>query len=55
MTEPDHGSDLANIQASAVDMGDYFLVNGTKTFISNGMVADLLGKKKEGSEHDQSE
>ena len=42
MTEPDHGSDLANIQASAVDMGDYFLVNGTKTFISNGMVADLL-------------
>ena len=42
MTEPDHGSDLANIQASAVDMGDHFLVNGTKTFISNGMVADLL-------------
>lgn len=42
MTEPDHGSDLANIETSAVDMGDYYLVNGTKTFISNGMVADLF-------------
>ncbi len=42
MTEPDHGSDLANIETSAVDMGDYYLVNGTKTFISNGMVADAL-------------
>lgn len=42
MTEPDYGSDLANIQTSAVDMGDYYLVNGCKTFISNGMVADLL-------------
>lgn len=42
MTEPDHGSDLANIETSAVDMGDHYLVNGTKTFISNGMVADLF-------------
>lgn len=42
MTEPDHGSDLANIETSAVDMGDYYLVNGTKTFISNGMVSDLF-------------
>lgn len=42
MTEPDHGSDLANIETSAVDMGDHYLINGTKTFISNGMVADLL-------------
>lgn len=42
MTEPDHGSDLAHITTSAEDMGDYFLVNGTKTFISNGMVADLI-------------
>lgn len=42
MTEPDHGSDLANIETSAVDMGDYYLVNGSKTFISNGMVGDLF-------------
>ena len=42
MTEPNYGSDLANIQASAVDCGDYYLVNGSKTFISNGMVSDLL-------------
>ncbi|NCB24237.1 MAG: acyl-CoA dehydrogenase [Bacteroidia bacterium] len=42
MTEPDYGSDLANIQTKAEDMGDYYLVNGQKTFISNGMVADLF-------------
>lgn len=42
MTEPDHGSDLANIETKAEDMGDYYLVNGTKTFISNGTVADLF-------------
>ncbi len=42
MTEPDHGSDLANIGTSAEDMGDHYLVNGTKTFISNGRIADLL-------------
>lgn len=42
MTEPDYGSDLAHIQTSAEDMGDYYLVNGSKTFISNGMVGDLF-------------
>lgn len=42
MTEPDYGSDLAHIQTSAVDMGDCYLVNGSKTFISNGMVGDLF-------------
>ena len=42
MTEPDFGSDLAHIQCSAVDMGDHYVVNGCKTFISNGMVADLF-------------
>lgn len=41
MTEPDYGSDLAHIQTKAEDKGDYFLVNGTKTFISNGMSADM--------------
>lgn len=38
----DFGSDLAHIQCSAVDMGDHYVVNGCKTFISNGMVADLF-------------
>lgn len=42
MTEPDHGSDLANIETKAEDCGDYYLVNGEKTFISNGTVADLF-------------
>lgn len=42
MTEPDFGSDLAHIQTSAEDMGDYYLVNGAKTFISNGMNGDLF-------------
>ncbi|WP_329933837.1 acyl-CoA dehydrogenase family protein [Slackia isoflavoniconvertens] len=42
MTEPAHGSDLAHIETRAEDMGDYYLVNGEKTFISNGMVADAL-------------
>ena len=41
MTEPDVGSDLANLKTSAEDCGDYYLVNGTKTFISNGMTADM--------------
>lgn len=41
MTEPDHGSDLAHIETRCEDKGDYFLVNGVKTFISNGVTADL--------------
>ncbi|GIX40410.1 MAG: acyl-CoA dehydrogenase [Leptospiraceae bacterium] len=42
MTEPDAGSDLAGIKTTAVDKGDYYLVNGSKTFISNGYLADLV-------------
>ncbi len=42
MTEPDAGSDLKSIRTNAVDKGDYFLVNGQKTFISNGQLADLI-------------
>ena len=41
MTEPDVGSDLANLKTSAVDAGDCYVVNGVKTFISNGMTADM--------------
>ena len=42
MTEPDAGSDLQGIRTSAVDKGDHYVVNGSKTFISNGAMADLV-------------
>ena len=42
MTEPDAGSDISGIRARAEDKGDHFLLNGSKTFISNGILADLV-------------
>jgi alkylation response protein AidB-like acyl-CoA dehydrogenase len=42
MTEPGAGSDLAAIRTTAIRTGDYYLLNGTKTFITNGINADLL-------------
>lgn len=42
MTEPGAGSDLAAIQTSAPKTGDYYNVNGEKTFITNGIHADLI-------------
>ena len=42
MTEPDAGSDLAGMRSAAVDRGDHFLLNGSKTYISNGINADLI-------------
>ena len=42
MTEPGAGSDLQGIRTSAVDAGDHYVVNGSKTFISNGIMADLV-------------
>lgn len=41
MTEPGAGSDLQNIRTTAVDKGDYYLVNGSKTFITNGYLSDV--------------
>jgi len=41
MTEPGTGSDLANIATTAVRDGDHYVVNGAKTFISNGILCDL--------------
>ena len=42
MTEPSAGSDVAGIRSRAEDKGDHFLLNGSKTFISNGILADLV-------------
>ena len=42
MTEPGAGSDLQGIRTSAVDAGDHYVLNGSKTFISNGILADLV-------------
>ena len=42
MTEPGAGSDLAGIKTTAVKQGDHYIVNGQKTFITNGIHADLV-------------
>ncbi len=42
MTEPGAGSDLQGIRTTAVDQGDHYVLNGSKTFISNGINADLV-------------
>ncbi|AQV93732.1 acyl-CoA dehydrogenase [Cupriavidus necator] len=42
MTEPGSGSDLKSIRTSAVRDGDEFVINGSKTFISNGLNADMI-------------
>ncbi|WP_044397867.1 acyl-CoA dehydrogenase family protein [Lacinutrix sp. Hel_I_90] len=41
MTEPNCGSDLQAITTTAVDKGDHYLVNGQKTFITNGYMSDM--------------
>jgi glutaryl-CoA dehydrogenase (non-decarboxylating) len=40
-SEPNAGSDLASIETEIKDKGDHFLLNGSKTWISNGTVADV--------------
>ena len=42
MTEPGTGSDLAGIQSTAVRDGDDWILNGSKTFITNGINSDLV-------------
>ncbi|WP_367112011.1 acyl-CoA dehydrogenase family protein [uncultured Psychrobacter sp.] len=42
MTEPDAGSDLAALRTKAEDKGDHWLLNGAKTYISNGILSDVL-------------
>ena len=42
MTEPGGGSDVAGMKTRAEDKGDHYLLNGSKTYISNGILADLV-------------
>ncbi|WP_298444885.1 acyl-CoA dehydrogenase family protein [uncultured Ferrimonas sp.] len=42
MTEPGAGSDLQGIRTTAVKDGDDYIINGSKTFITNGAMADLV-------------
>ncbi|MEK3799852.1 acyl-CoA dehydrogenase family protein [Peribacillus sp. FSL H8-0477] len=42
MSEPGAGSDLAQIKTTAVKKGDHYIINGEKTFISNGISANLI-------------
>ncbi|OIP91784.1 MAG: acyl-CoA dehydrogenase [Syntrophobacterales bacterium CG03_land_8_20_14_0_80_58_14] len=42
MTEPNAGSDLAGMKTTAMERGDEIVINGQKTFISNGINCDLL-------------
>ncbi len=41
MTEPEVGSDLASIKTTAIKDGDHYILNGEKTFITNGMISDI--------------
>lgn len=42
MTEPNSGSDAYSLSTSAIRSGDHYILNGSKTFISNAPIADLL-------------
>ncbi|MDY6958568.1 MAG: acyl-CoA dehydrogenase family protein [Halobacteriota archaeon] len=41
-TEPDHGSDITQMSTKAVLVGDEYIINGTKTFITNGEIASYV-------------
>lgn len=41
LTEPDHGSDPGSMKTVAVDAGDYYVLNGSKTWITNAPIADV--------------
>jgi alkylation response protein AidB-like acyl-CoA dehydrogenase len=42
LTEPGSGTDAGSLRTTAVPQGDHYLVNGTKTFVTNGGIADLF-------------
>lgn len=52
MTEPDAGSDLSGMRTTVRDGGDHFVLNGSKTYISNGILADyvVVAAKLEGAD-----
>ncbi len=56
MTEPDGGSDLQRIRTTAWREGDIYRINGSKTFITNGVIADiaLVAAKTGGAEGSKS-
>ncbi|ENH75801.1 Long-chain specific acyl-CoA dehydrogenase, mitochondrial [Fusarium oxysporum f. sp. cubense race 1] len=58
ITEPDAGSDVANITTTATLSGNEYFINGTKKWITNGMMADyasmaenLIGRENEGMKY----
>ena len=42
ITEPSGGSDVASLRTTAIREGDYYIVNGSKTFITNGVYSDFI-------------
>lgn len=42
ITEPNAGSDIMGIKSTAEDKGDYYVLNGSKTWISNASIADVI-------------
>ena len=42
LTEPDSGSDLQSMRTTAIRDGDHYVVNGSKTFITNGIIGDFV-------------
>lgn len=55
ITEPGAGSDVGGIQTTAQDMGDHFVINGSKCFITNGTIADfVLLVTRTGKDYDMS-
>lgn len=54
ISEPEHGSDVAGMETTAERAGDSFIIDGTKTWISNGSVADvmiIMAKTSPGERH----
>jgi len=41
-TEPDHGSDITLMNTTAIKEGDEYIINGVKTFITNGTIGDFV-------------
>jgi acyl-CoA dehydrogenase len=53
ITEPDHGSNVAGMETRARREGDHYVINGTKLWITNGMIGDfgiLMAKVPQGAE-----